>query len=135
MRCDTKSVGCSIDEFRFAESCELARIGLAVFFADREAFPAFDRWMYEPETARTAEEARSEAVKRVGDERFEQAYNDPRTEQMMARNVEVYGQSGADRVPVLVLPAGHESAAVVGRIDQADQVTGLLGLETGGGSQ
>ena len=119
---------------RFAESCELARIGLAVFDADREAYAGFDRWMYEPTTPRTAEEARSEAIRRVGAEAFEQSYAGPRTERMMARNVDVYGLSGADRVPVLVLPGGHEKAAVVGRVDEAKQVIDWLGLESGDGS-
>ncbi len=33
-----------VDEFK--DSCELAKIGLAVWVAKREAFPAFDRWMF-----------------------------------------------------------------------------------------
>lgn len=119
---------------RFAESCELVRIGLAVFFADRDAFQDFDRWMYEPAVARTAEAARTEAARRVGYEAFEQSYADPRMEQMLARNVDAYGLSGAERVPVLVLPGGHESAAIVGRIDAAQQVIELLGLGVEGGS-
>jgi len=120
---------------RFAESCELARIALAVYYADRAVFPGFDQWMYEPAVARTAEQARSEAIRRVGAVAYEQAYADPRTERMMARNVHAYGLSGADRVPVLVMPAGHASAAVVGRVDEVDQVVNWLKSPVGGESQ
>lgn len=101
---------------RFDESCELTRIALSVFLADRGGFKDFDRWMYEPTTPRSAEQARTEAIRRVGLDIFEHNYLDPRMQQMIARNVYVYGQSGADRVPVLVVPG---RAALVGRVDDA----------------
>jgi len=34
------------DVEEFKDSCELVNIGLAVWVAKREAFPAFDRWMF-----------------------------------------------------------------------------------------
>ncbi|MEZ6193119.1 MAG: vitamin K epoxide reductase family protein [Phycisphaerales bacterium] len=108
---------------RFDESCELARVALSVFLADRAGFADFDRWMYEPEAPRSAEAARAEALRRVGEENFEHNYHDPRMQQMIARNVYVYGQSGADRVPVLVVPG---RAAVVGRVDGVGLLIDLL---------
>lgn len=112
---------------RFDESCELARVALAVFLVERRGFADFDRWLYGSVDPRSAEEARAEAVRRVGRvgrENFEHAYLNPRMQQMIARNVHVYGQSGADRVPVLAVPG---RAAVVGRVDGAGQLVGLLG--------
>lgn len=108
---------------RFDESCELARVALSVFLADRSGFEDFDRWMYGAETPRSAAEARAEAIRRVREEKFEHHYRDPRMQQMIARNVYVYGQSGADRVPVL---AGPGRAAVVGRVDGVGLLIDLL---------
>lgn len=108
---------------RFDESCELARVALSVFLVDRAGFADFDGWMYEPQAPRSAAEARAEAVRRVGEEKFEHHYHDPRMQQMIARNVYAYGQSGADRVPVLAVPG---RAAVVGRVDGAGLLIDLL---------
>jgi protein-disulfide isomerase len=108
---------------RFDESCELAKIAVAVFLADRATFEDFDRWIYEPQAPRKAEQARAEAIRRVGKNQFEQAYADPRMQGIIDRNVYVYGRSGADRVPVLIVPG---RAAVVGRVDSVDLLIGLL---------
>lgn len=108
---------------RFDESCELARVALSVFLADRAGFADFDRWMYEPQAPRSAEEAWAEALRRVGEEKFEHHYHDPRMQQLIDRNVYVYGQSGADRVPVLAVPG---RAAVVGRVDGVGLLIDLL---------
>ncbi len=116
---------------RFEESCELARIGLAVFFADRSAFEGFDRWMFVPETPRTAAQARDEAIRRVGRDKFEQRYSDPRTKQKLARNVYAYGRSGADRVPVVVVHPSNGVSAIVGRVDGPTTVIDLLGITAG----
>jgi len=113
---------------RFDESCELARIALAVFLADPAEFEAFDRWMFEPDMPRTAEQARAKAIRRVGQRNFEHAFADPRMKQKLARNVLAYGRSGADRVPVLIA-AG--APVVYGRVDDPDTVTRMLIPEDG----
>lgn len=99
---------------RFEDSCELARIAVAVYLADPTAFPAFDRWLFEPTLPRSATSARDEAIRRLGSKTFEQASADPRMQQKLTRNVHAYGQSGADYVPVLIVPG---ASAVVGRVD------------------
>jgi uncharacterized membrane protein/protein-disulfide isomerase len=114
---------------RFDESCELSRIALAVYLADPAAVPAFDKWMFELKAPRSAESARGEAIQRVGRESFEQAYADPRMQRMIARNVYAYGQSGADRVPVLIVPG---APAVVGRVDDPGVLGELLAKVSGG---
>jgi uncharacterized membrane protein len=117
---------------RFDESCELAQIALAVYLADPSAFEPFDRWMFDPQTPRTAAQARDEAIRRVGAKSFEQTFSDPRTKQMIARNVYAYGQSGADRVPVLIAPG---APVLYGRVDDPQRVADMLGLGPVGGSQ
>lgn len=108
---------------RFAESCELARIALAVFLADPDKYSDFDRWLFDPLAPRTADQARAEARRRIGDGAFEQIFHDPRIEQMIARNVRAYGLSGADRVPVLLVPG---KPAAVGRVEDARMLGDLL---------
>lgn len=108
---------------RFDESCELARIALGVFLTDADAYEAFDRWWFAADLPRTAESARAEAVRLVGEAAFEQGMADPRMQQKLARNVEAYGRSGADRVPVLILPG---LPAIVGRVDTPGMLLELL---------
>lgn len=108
---------------RFAESCELARLALAVHLADPAQFEAFDRWLFEPELPRTAEAARAKAAALVGEAVLTQALADPRVEERLARNTSAFGRSEADRLPVTIVPG---SEPVVGRIEQASTVIALF---------
>ncbi|MEX0653604.1 MAG: vitamin K epoxide reductase family protein [Phycisphaeraceae bacterium] len=108
---------------RFAESCELARLALAVHLADPAAFAAFDHWLFEPELPRSAEAARAEAVTRVGEAALAQALADPRVDERLARNTAAFGRSEAGRLPVTLVPG---SKPVVGRIEQVSTVHALF---------
>ncbi len=99
-----------VDEFK--DSCELARVGLTVWVAGREAFPAFDRWMFSPEPGqpwhpRSLDAARAKAVELVGQAKFDAAQADPWIDQYLQTSVRIYGgtigpdQSG-NAVPKLV---------------------------------
>ena len=97
-----------VDEFK--DSCELARIGLAVWVAKREAFPAFDRWMFSRESGdrwrpRSLDAARAKAVELVGQAKFDAARADPWIERYMQTSIRISGdtyQSG-NAIPKLVL--------------------------------
>ena len=70
------------DVGEFKNSCELAKIGLAVWVARREAFPAFDHWMFSFESGdrwhpRSLAAARAKAVELVGQAKFDAALADP----------------------------------------------------------
>ena len=96
-----------VDEFK--DSCELAKIGLAVWVAKREAFPAFDRWMFSLESGdlwhpRSLDAARAKAVELVGQAKFDAARADPWIDRYMQTSIRIYGdtiQSG-NAVPKLV---------------------------------
>ncbi len=98
----------NVDEFK--DSCELAKIGLAVWVAKREAFPAFNRWMFSFETGdrwqpRSPDAARAKAVELVGQAKFDAAQADPWIDKYMRSCVEIYGgtiQDGNNAVPKLV---------------------------------
>ena len=98
-----------VDEFK--DSCELAKVGLAVWLARREAFPEFNRWMFMFESGdcwhpRSLVAARAKAVELVGQAKFDAASADPWIERYLQTSIRVYGatsQSGNGAIPKLVL--------------------------------
>ena len=69
-----------VDEFK--GSCDLAKIGLAVWAANREAFPEFDRWMYSLDSGdrwspRSLGAATAKAIELVGQAKFDAASSGP----------------------------------------------------------
>lgn len=98
------------DVDRYKNSCELAQIGLAVWSAQREKFPAFENWMFTFESGnywlpRSIETARVKAIELVGKEEFEAAWSDPWIGQYLETCVQIYGntiKSGNGAIPKLV---------------------------------
>jgi uncharacterized membrane protein len=94
----------------FKNSCELAKIGMAVWVARREAFPAFENWMFTFESGdswhpRNLEAARVKAVELAGKTEFDAAWSDPRIEQYMRTCIQIYGQTiqgGKGGIPKLI---------------------------------
>jgi uncharacterized membrane protein len=67
------------EEFKY--SCELTKIALAVWVANRGAFAEFDKWMFSHEPGerwqpRTPEAARAKAAELVGQSKFDAAQSD-----------------------------------------------------------
>jgi hypothetical protein len=94
-----------VDEHK--DSCELAKVGLAVWAAKREAFSAFDRWMFSLESGdrwrpRSLDAARAKAVELVGQAKFHAAWADPWIERYMKNSIRIYGATGGNAVPKLV---------------------------------
>jgi uncharacterized membrane protein len=85
-----------IDAFR--NSCELAKIGLKVWAAKREAFPEFEGWMFTFESGdkwgpRSLEDARTKAVELIGKEKFDSPTTNNWTEQYMQSCIQIFGQT------------------------------------------
>lgn len=94
-----------VDEF--ADSCELAKVSLAVWVANRDAFPAFDRWMFSFESGdhwrpRSLDAARARAIELVGQAKFDSALTDSWINQYMQTSIQIYGSTGGTAVPKLV---------------------------------
>jgi hypothetical protein len=97
-----------VDEFK--DSCELAKVALTIWVAKREAFPAFDRWMFSYESGdrwhpRSLDAARAKAVELVGHAKFDGAWADPWIGRYMQTSIRIYGdtvQGGNTAVPKLV---------------------------------
>lgn len=110
-------------EPRFIDSCELARLALAVWRVEPERFSDFDAWLFAPELPRTAAEARTEAARLVGDARLSQALADPWVDERIAANVTAYRDSEAKVLPILLSPG---ASAIVGRTDDRNELFQLL---------
>jgi hypothetical protein len=91
----------------YKDSCELAKVGLAVWLAKREAFPAFDRWMYSLESGdrwrpRSLDATKAKAVELVGKAKFDAAWVNPWIDRYIKSSVRIYGATGCNAVPKLV---------------------------------
>jgi uncharacterized membrane protein len=113
-------------EPRFEHACELARLALAVWRADRKAFAAFDEWLFEPESPRDPAAARRKAEETVGADALAAALRDPWVNEQIAANVQAYADSGADRIPVLMSPG---FSSIVGRPESEQQLLETLRAE------
>ncbi len=87
-----------VEEYK--NSCDLAKIGLAVWLADHDAFHEFDNWMFTFESGdlwrpRSSEAAQAKAVELIGQEKFDAALADPWIGQYIQTSVDLYGKASA----------------------------------------
>lgn len=108
---------------RFLESCELAKLALAVYKTAPERFSQFDTWLFEPERPRKLSEAILEAEKLVGAQTLATAIDDPWIQQQLKSNTTAYHDSQAERLPVLLSPG---FASVVGRPGSEEEFRAIL---------
>lgn len=97
-----------VDQFR--NSCELTKIVLAVWLADREVFPAFENWMFTFESGnswrpRSPEAARAKAVELIGQNKLDAALADTWISTYLQTTTTIYGQTlqnGMGGIPKLI---------------------------------
>ena len=114
----------------FSDSCELAKIALTVWVAKREAFSAFDLWMFSLDSGdrwqpRSLDAARAKAVELVGHAKFDAAQSDPWIGQYLQASISVYGNTtpgGNTAVPKMVF----SSHWVIPRPNDADDLVSIL---------
>ena len=93
----------------FKNSCELAKIGMAVWKASHEAFYVFDSWMF-ADTSNTWQPrelaaARAKAVELIGQDKFDATESDPWIQEYIQNCIQRYGQTilhGKGGVPKLI---------------------------------
>lgn len=97
------------DAEAFQDSCELAKLALAVWVAKRDAFPEFERWMFSHESGdfwrpRRLDAVNAKAVELVGRAKFDTARTDPWIERYLQASIRIYGNTieGGNAVPKLV---------------------------------
>jgi uncharacterized membrane protein/protein-disulfide isomerase len=99
----------SRDVDAFKNSCELARIGMKVWAAKREAYTEFENWMFTYESGdkwqpRSVDAARAKAVELVG-EKFNDTEHNNWVENYIQTCIQIYGQTirdGKSGIPKLV---------------------------------
>jgi len=98
------------DRDAFKNSCELAKIGLAVWFANHDAFSDFENWMFTFDSGdkwqpRSLNEVKTKGIELLGQAKFDTAMSDPRVDKYLQTCVQIYGktvQNGKGGVPKLV---------------------------------
>lgn len=98
------------DVEEFKNSCDLAKIGLAVWKVSHEAFYVFDSWMFRDEQGNTWQPrdlpaAKAKAVALIGLSKFDAAESDPWIQEYIQNCTQWYGQTirnGKGGVPKLV---------------------------------
>jgi len=118
------------DRDAFKNSCELAKIGLAIWFAKKDAFPVFENWMFSFDSGdkwqpRSLETVNIKAIELLGQAKFETAMSDPRVDKYLQTCVQIYGktvQNGKGGVPKLVFG----SRWVIPETSSADDLMSIL---------
>ncbi|HNW51628.1 MAG TPA: vitamin K epoxide reductase family protein [Prolixibacteraceae bacterium] len=94
----------------FKNSCELAKVSLAVWLSNHEAFHELDNWMFTFESGngwkpRSLEDAISKAVELIGHEKFNAAWTNPWIEDYIQLSVQLFGQTiqgGKGGIPKII---------------------------------
>jgi len=115
-------------EPRFEDSCDLAKIALALRIASPDKFAPFDAWLFAPETPRTKADARTEADRLLGPPGVGASLAAPFLDQTIARNTAAFGHNragGADRLPIILSPEPGVRG-IAGRPDSEEAFFNLL---------
>ena len=110
---------------RHRDACELARLAIAVWRVDPQAFQSYHEWLFQPAHGRTAAEARSYAAQLVGSSELNEELAKPIVNQFIAKHVELYKRSGKGTVPKLMFP----KVTVRGQMNSVDALCTVLERE------
>ena len=97
-------------------ACEYARIGLAVWRAQREKLPEFDDWVFAPPRPPTPAAVRAEAMRLVGTNAFERAFGDPWIQEQLELSIRLFATNRArykkGNLPQLMIGTNHVSGVI-----------------------
>lgn len=113
-------------EERFKDSCELARLALAVWRINRIKFIEFDKFLFESESPPKLEDAQFVASLLVDHDKLGPARHDSWIDRYIEQNTKAYHNSKAERLPVIMSP---DFATIVGRPESAEQLFEILEKE------
>ena len=109
---------------QFAGSCELMRMGLALWRTDRDAFREYERWFFGRDLP-TVGEARNKAQNLIGGEALEKAMQDPWIDSYTMKALELFGRTsvnGKAAIPRFIC----EGAWLVPDADDAPSLAALI---------
>ena len=120
---------------RFAGSCDLARLALAVWLADPAKFAGFDEWLFTADDPakgwypRSVEDATLRAAQLLGgDAQLSEALRNAATDAILSRSFELFGRTtmqGKSGIPRLV----YRSQWVIPEVDDAAGLMEILAKE------
>lgn len=118
------------DAEEFKDSCELAKIALTVWLADRRKFADFEKWMFSFESGdrwkpRRIDAAKAKAVELVGQDKYDAAAADPWIEEYLQTSIRIYSrtiQDGKGAVPKLI----YGSRWVIPQPSNAQELAAIL---------
>ena len=115
-------------------ACEYARLGLAVFYAEPSRSREFDDWVFQPATPPPVAQTRKFAENLVGSDALAKALLDPRIEQRIRENVNIYATNSrmvrSTKMPQLLFPDGASVGASKSVQDLHRILANALGLPT-----
>ncbi|MCC6579093.1 MAG: thioredoxin domain-containing protein [Phycisphaeraceae bacterium] len=109
-------------EPRHAGGCRYAQLALAVWHADRRAFPAFNAYLFTGSRPPTIEEAHAKARELIGEAPLNQSLADGWPAQQIQRDVAAYRFIGAGVIPKLL----SSTMLVAGRPGEPEELFQLL---------
>lgn len=123
------------EEVRFEGSCELARLALAVYHLDPQAFPSFDAWLFGegddgPWRPRSVADARERAEAAVGAVRLDAFLSEPALTETLRRTTDLFGRTstqGNGGIPRFV----YGNSWAVPATDTVEGLTRILSDEFG----
>ncbi|MBL8815349.1 MAG: thioredoxin domain-containing protein [Planctomyces sp.] len=94
------------------DSCELARLSIAIWRLDREKFHSYHDWLFGANRNRTVSEAKKHAESLVGAEALQKELDKKVSGQFLKKHGDLYKLSGGGSVPKLLFPKSTLSGEV-----------------------
>lgn len=107
---------------KFAESCEISKLAIAVWRVDAAKFTEFHNWMFANDAAPTYAMAKAQADKLVDKEKLNTELASKIPSQYIAKTVELYRRAGGGNVPKLIFP----TTTVVGEFTSGDALVDII---------
>ena len=118
----TCNTSIQVTDPKFAESCEIAKLAVAVWRVDRAQFTEFHNWMMSTDAAPTLAEARTQAESLVDVKKLQAELATDVPGQYVAQNTELYRRVGAGNVPKLIFP----TTSIVGEFTSGDALADIV---------
>ncbi|MEM6855282.1 MAG: vitamin K epoxide reductase family protein, partial [Planctomycetota bacterium] len=103
---------------QFLDSCELARLAIAIHRIDPQKLAEYDHWAYGDGWPNTAEAGRAFAETLVDPLQLQMQLNDPAIDAIIQRNTDAWGQARAVELvrglPVHLVPGGGSTSGGIG---------------------
>lgn len=109
----------------FKESCDLAKLAVAVWRVDPSRFASFHNWLFEGAQAPSLAAAKAKAATLVDAKQLAAELASGVPDQYIAKHVEIYKRAGEGTIPKLMFPR----TSVVGELSSVNELIELIRRE------